>query len=175
MRIVCIGDSITAGQHLDEGFSPWPGLLRDAEVFAKGVPGDTTRMGLERFPQDVQSLVPDLVVIQFGHNDANRWLTDRGLPRVSLPAYVANLVEMVERVRIFDAVPILCALTPSTRSAEHGRDCERYDAALRGVARDLGVQLADVRPAIHETHLLDGLHLNFDGHLAYAAIVGALL
>lgn len=172
MTIVCIGDSITAGQHLDEGYAPWPAHL-SGTVYAKGVPGDTTRMGLERFPRDVQSLNPDVVVIQFGHNDANRWETDRGLNRVSIRAYIANLEEMVQRVRVFGAQPYLCTLTPTYRSERHAQDCADYDHALRGVASDLRVPLLDVRPVIEESHLLDGLHLNFAGHLLYAGIVGA--
>lgn len=172
MRIVCVGDSITAGQHLDEGYAPWPSHI-EGEVYAKGVPGDTTRMGLERFPRDVQSLLPDVVVIQFGHNDANRWESDRGLPRVSQRAYEANLIEMVQRVRAFDAIPYLCTLTPTYRSARHAEDCLFYDGILRDVAKGLGVRLLDVRPVIEEVHLLDGLHLTFDGHLRYAGVVGA--
>jgi lysophospholipase L1-like esterase len=176
MKIVVCGDSITAGQHLDEGYAAWPQLLSTQlghPVIARGVPGDTTRLGLERFPRDVQSQSPDVVVIQFGHNDANRWQTDRGLPRVSFAAYVANLAEMIERCLAFDAKPYLCTISPTYRSPGHAEDCARYDAGLRELAADLDVPLLDVRPVIEERHLLDGLHLNFDGHLLYAGIVGA--
>jgi lysophospholipase L1-like esterase len=176
VKIICIGDSITAGQHLDEGYAAWPALLSSRlghPVIARGVPGDTTRLGLERFPRDVQSQSPDVVVIQFGHNDANRWQTDLDLPRVSFAAYIANLAEMVERVRTFDAKPFLCTISPTYRSPGHADDCARYDRGLRDVAEDLDVPLLDVRPVIEERHLLDGLHLNFDGHVLYASIVGA--
>lgn len=171
MRIVCIGDSITAGQHLPMTDEPWPRHLRGRHhVIAAGVPGDTTRLGLERFPRDVQSLEPDAVVIQFGHNDANRWLTDRGLPRVSVAAYAANLLEMIRRVRTFHGTPILCTLTPSLRSERHALDCKRYDEALRKVAGLRRVRIADMGdfdPGL----LLDGLHLSPEGHRIYAARV----
>jgi len=166
--IVCIGDSISSGQHVAPE-ACWVSLLG---YTGAGVPGDTTRMGLERFPADVQQRAPEIVVIQFGHNDANRWATDRGLPRVSPPAFHANLTEMVERCRKFGAVPYLCSVTPSFRSEEHARDCERYDHILRRVADETTTRLIDVRPRFDATLILpDGLHLNEAGHHLYAEIV----
>ena len=48
--IVCIGDSITAGQYLDPPDVPWPVLLDHGTlVFPAGVSNETTRQGLERF------------------------------------------------------------------------------------------------------------------------------
>lgn len=176
--IVAIGDSITFGQHLDPA-QAWPRLL-DLDIVPAGVPGDTTRLGLERFPADVQSRGPEKVIIQFGHNDANRWETDRGLPRVSLAAYKANLIEMIDRCRVFGAEPYLCTLTPSLRSEQHATDCELYDRTLRRVADEEDVSLIDVRRPFLQgpTKALlmdDGLHLSVVGHRVYARIVeGAL-
>lgn len=176
--IVAIGDSITAGQLLEAPGVAWPYLIDHGEqVIAAGVPGDTTRLGLERFPRDVQQREPEVVVIQFGHNDCNRWQTDRGLPRVSPAAYVANLGEMIDRCRAFAAVPYLCTLTPSTRSEQHARDVAHYDGLLREVARQRGVPLIDVRAAFGAPGLLlpDGLHLSATGHRAYARAVSMVL
>jgi len=157
----------------------WPAHLPGVTAYAKGVPDDTTRLGLERFPRDVQALEADIVVIQFGHNDANRWQTDRGLPRVSLDGFVANLDEMIARCQAFGAAVILCTLTPSYRSERHAADCRLYDLLLRGVAMRRGVRLADVAPAFSgpdvEGLLLDGLHLTAAGHLSYAAVVTGVL
>lgn len=172
MKLVCIGDSITAAQHLDEGEAGWPSLLTGFEVYVAGVPGDTTRLALERFPRDVQSREPDLVVIQFGHNDCNRWQTDRGLPRVSPEAFVANLGEMTDRCRAFGASPYLCSLTPSTRNPVHAGDSRRYDELVRQVAAACGARLIDVSSV---TATIDGIHLSAEGHRQYAAIVQAAL
>jgi lysophospholipase L1-like esterase len=172
--VVAIGDSITYGQHLP-AIRAWPHQIVDPHpIVAFGVPGDTTRQGLERFPRDVQDICPEIAIIQFGHNDCNRWETDRGLPRVSLAAYKANLIEMVDRCRKFDIRPLLCSLTPSFRSTEHAADVMTYDQTLRRVADDESVPLADVRKAFQiETPLLmdDGLHLNEEGHRVYASVV----
>jgi lysophospholipase L1-like esterase len=136
-------------------------------------------MMLERFPRDVQTAHPDVVVIQAGHNDANRWLTDMGLPRVSLAAFRANLKEMIVRCETFGALPVLCTLTPSFRSPAHESDCRIYEAALRDIAGRLEVRLADVRPAFSGPDVdglyLDGLHLTAEGHRLYAAVVARAL
>lgn len=177
--IVVIGDSLTAGQHLTEGGVPWPQLLVDHEVMAFGVPGDTTRLGLERFPRDVQNHEPEAVIIQFGHNDANRWESDRGAQRVSEAAFRANLAEMVQRARLFGAVVFLCTLTPSRRSRQHAEDTGRYDAIVREVAEFSSARLIDVRAAFGDLPawllLEDGLHLSFAGHRVYATVVQAAL
>jgi lysophospholipase L1-like esterase len=175
--IVAIGDSITAGQGLHPA-SAWPYRIPGRTIYAAGVPGDTTRLGLERFPRDVQAHEPEAVIIQFGHNDANRWQTDRGLPRVSEAAFLANLVEMVARCRAFDAVPYLCTLTPTWRSEALTRDTFRYNDIVREVAFSRDVALIDVRAAFGngEGALLDdGLHLSDAGQLLFAQTVDAAL
>ena len=75
--IVCIGDSITFGQHLADPNKAWPRLIRGYRVVPNARPGDTTRLGLERFPKDVQEWLPSHVVIQFGHNDGGPIDKDR--------------------------------------------------------------------------------------------------
>lgn len=174
--IVCIGDSITAGQYLPEGEKAWPALLQFYQVHAAGVPDDTTRLGLERFPRDVQKHEPEAVVIQFGHNDANRWLTDRNLPRVSEAAYRANVAEMVDRCRAFGAEPLLCTLITSRKSSRFSADLACYDESLREIAAEKGTRLIDVR-ASWATELLmdDGVHPTQEGHRRFASIVQAAL
>lgn len=101
MRVICIGDSITYGQNV-RADETWPAILaKDTgwDVRNAGVCGDTTRLGLERFQKHVQLHKPDVVVVQFGHNDANCWETDGGLPRVTITAYRANVLEMCARTR----------------------------------------------------------------------------
>ncbi len=92
--IVFMGDSITAGQYVDPE-RRWTALVSDALnrdylatpinllLLNRGVSGETTRQGLERFPSDVQQHRPDVMTLQFGLNDCNCWVTDAGLPRVS--------------------------------------------------------------------------------------------
>lgn len=99
MKVIAIGDSCCYGQNV-RADQAWPAVLARLtgwDVRNEGVCGDTTRLGLERFPKAVQLHKPDAVVIQYGHNDANIWETDNGLPRVSAEGYLANIIEMVDR------------------------------------------------------------------------------
>jgi lysophospholipase L1-like esterase len=113
MKIICIGDSITYGQNVASN-EAWPAvlaMLTGHDVRNEGVCGDTTRLALERFPKTVQLHNPDMVVIQFGHNDCNFWESDpQGIARVSKSSYAANVKEMVTRTLAIGAIP--CILLP---------------------------------------------------------------
>jgi lysophospholipase L1-like esterase len=196
-RVVCIGDSITFGQHI------WPAKrwtthlehrlhqrfgASNVEIVNRGVRGETTRMGLERFPASVQNEEPDVVTIQFGMNDCNCWQTDHGLPRVRVSAFRENLVEMVERSRKFGAREVILATNPRTLrrspmvSGEVYEDANvRYSEIVREVAHVTESQLCDVQRAFMELDdrrlekmLLpapDLLHLSEEGNLFYANVI----
>jgi lysophospholipase L1-like esterase len=195
LHVVHMGDSITEGQYIDPSVR-WSSLIsrrlveRFGEVLFvslnRGVSGETTRMGLERYPHEVQDAQPDLLTIQFGMNDCNCWETDRGLPRVSEAAFVANLVEMIERGRRFGARHIILSTNPRTLrqwlvlpSGEVYEEANaRYSELVRQVARETGVVLCDIRAAFDpfsdeelEPLLLpypDHLHLSPEGNVVYA-------
>lgn len=194
LAIVHMGDSITFGQYVDPTLR-WSTLigtwLRDefpnVEVVSlnRGVSGETTRMGLERFPRDVQESGAAVMTLQFGLNDCNCWQTDGGLPRVSERAFAANLVEMVARARRAGVSEIIMQTNHRTLrraplpSGEIYEDANaRYSELIRAVARETESTLCDIRgvfePLDDETldHLLlpppDVLHLSEEGNAVYA-------
>ena len=173
MKIVCIGDSVTTGQliPLAQGWtSVLATRLPEHTIVNKGVNNDTTRRALERFPKDVQAEHPDVVVIQFGHNDCNRWATDHGLTRVSLPAFRANLEEMVERCEAFAVKEVVfLAPYPTRLPGEYERDRREYELAVLAGSRP-GVSAFTPYPGPGGL-LDDGIHLSVWGHRAYAAQV----
>jgi lysophospholipase L1-like esterase len=191
-----MGDSITAGQYVDASLR-WTSLVGDAIVVEylptpvnfyilnRGVSGETTRQGLERFPADVQQHRPDIMTLQFGLNDCNCWVTDGGLPRVSEAAYRANLIEMIERAQRFGARRIILSTNhPTLRhkvllsgdSLEARR--RRYNDHVREVASITSVELCDVEEGfahLDQNELAamllpypDLLHLSAAGHRLYA-------
>lgn len=189
-----MGDSITEGQYIDPKVR-WTSLIAErlAESFGedrfvslnRGISGETTRMGLERYPRDVQQAEPDLMTLQFGLNDCNCWDTDRGVPRVSEAAFAANLAEMIHRGRVFGARRIIIATNHRTlrrRALPSGEVFEdanaRYSELVRDVADQAGVVLGDIRQAFEpysdsdlERLLLpypDHLHLSPEGNVVYA-------
>lgn len=156
MKIACLGDSCTYGQNV-RADQAWPHLLWQMtghDVRNLGVNGDTTRLALERFHRDVGLFDPDVVVVQFGHNDANEW---HERPRVTIGEFRANVGAIVARAR--DAI-VLTA----------------HDAAWPKTA-DYNARLASYR--LPGTHPLDipvlddgyGVHPNEAGHQMYADYV----
>lgn len=205
LHLVFFGDSMCVGQFvsLEKGWvtkvaadlgrldlGPGASLV----VTNSSVNGDTTRLALERMPLAVQRYDAEVVVVQFGFNDCNYWLSDRGRPRVSARAFGANLVEIVERAHAFGARRVVLHTNhPTGRDQEpmKGADVtyqqanERYNDVIRSVARELGprVALNDLDAAFRERtggsrdRLLallqpapDLLHLSEAGHDLYAAL-----
>lgn len=184
--IVAVGDSITYAEHLPRE-QAWTTLLSQrlgCPVLNKGVCADTTRLGLERFPTDVQEPLaahdgPATVVIQFGANDANRWKTDRGLNRVSPDSFHANLSEMVERAWRFGADQIvLCTIAQHERDERLQHDCRGYSTMIRDVAaleaETSNTTLFDAE-ALGPLTYLDGLHLDALANARYAEGLGDVI
>jgi lysophospholipase L1-like esterase len=201
--LVHMGDSITFGQHIDPDVR-WTSLIASrlaasyegsgVELVSinSGVSGDTTRMGLERFPAAVQAHRPDVVTIQFGLNDCNCWQTDAGIPRVTEAAYEANLLEMIARSRRFGARQVILATNhPTLRRGEmvSGEVYEeanaRYSEIARGVAVAAAVTLCDIRFAfagLSDAELADlllpmpdVLHLSEAGNRLYADAIWPII
>lgn len=118
IKIITFGDSTTAlrpGVHvytdqLAERLADCSGI----EWVNKGVGGNSTRLAAERFDKDVIGEAPDLVVMQFGLNDAavDVWKTPPATEsRVSKAEYVANLISFIERIQEKNGQVIL--MTPN--------------------------------------------------------------
>lgn len=118
IRVVFFGDSVCFGQgvSIHKGWVPRlsahleqlaAGLETEFIVVNTSVNGSTTRQALERMPYEVQSHGVDILLVQFGMNDCNYWQSDRGLPRVSRPAFRANLEEIIARGYQFGAKRVL--------------------------------------------------------------------
>lgn len=169
MKIVAIGDSITYGQNV-RADQAWPAVLARRtghDVRNEGVCGDTTRLGLERFQKTVQLHRPDVVVIQFGHNDVNLWDSDNGLARVSRDGYIANVKEMF--VRSFNSGAQKVIVLHPHRAP--GRD-DQFNHRLNRYASGLG---SYALPAPEVSVLDDGYGLHPDPamHRRYALLVAA--
>lgn len=207
LRVVFFGDSICVGQQVSP-HRTWVARLaaRLEQVAAAAgtgllavnasVNGNTTRLALERMPQDVQKDGVDVLLVQFGLNDANYWETDRGVPRVSPEAFAANLAEIVERGYRFGARQVVLHTNhPTARDQaplpHFGQPYEssnrRYNAIVREVAARLSgrVELTDVEAAFRgrtgdrRERLLellqpapDWLHPNEAGHDLYLEVAG---
>ena len=119
-RIVCFGDSLTAGYGTEPGESYPDFLQRDLDqagykyrVINEGISGNTTKDGLSRIAR-VVDLHPAFVVVEFGGNDGLR-----GLPIADTRS---NLEEIVSRLKA-SGIPV--ALAGITIPPSYGGDYVR--------------------------------------------------
>lgn len=210
IKIVAFGDSTTAPRIVEgKPLTVYADVLatntalraRGVSVINAGVPGNTTRDARARFNRDVLERHPDLVVIQFGINDA--WVAvwnkpPATQPRISLKEYTTNLSYFVKELRqrgVFvilmtpnplrwtEKLKLRCGHAPYAVDEPDGMNVllRSYAQATRDVARDTGTPLIDVMAAFEaygakQNHsidglLVDGIHPNEEGHRIIAGLL----
>lgn len=151
VNVICFGDSITAAVEVGR-LERWPHLLQleldrwqpgRFRVFNRGIGGNTTAQGFDRLDTDVIALLPGLVVVQFGFNDANvrDWAA---VPRVGVAEYQKNLREFhrIAQVHggwcVFLGQHALGAVAGVQGNAEpYEHNAASYHDAMRKLAREL--------------------------------------
>lgn len=167
----CFGDSITAGKGSSggEGYG-YPPLLSallaaggyDSSVINRGVSGEDTTQGLQRFGDVLAADNPDYITIMEGTNDV--WVG------ISTSGTVFNLGSMVDQALAANVVPIVSNLTPDTR-ARITKDISGINQAISTMTSDRGVALVDNYSATvgNWANLSDdGLHPNDAGYTILA-------
>lgn len=164
--ILAFGDSLTfgTGAAADQSYPVVLEGLSGIEVIRSGVPGETTREGLERLPGVLDRVEPDLVILCLGGNDMLR-RQDRG-------AMKQNLAKMIELIR---ERGIEVALLGVPEPAVFGLEIEpsylelarQYNAPLETEA--LSEILSD------ESRKADQIHPNASGYADLARAVLHLL
>lgn len=148
-------------------------------VHNKGIGGQNTKQGKARFERDVVGLKPDYVFIYFGLNDA---LNEPQF--VAMEPFIAHLEWMIDRARAAGIKPVLCsihAVKEEPLLKRHKRESygaegpngkiDRYNAALRRLAGEKRVSLADFAAAVAQAErhgaaavAPDGVHLTPAGN-----------
>ena len=154
------------------------------------VDGRTTRQALLDMPYHIQSHPPDVLIVQFGMNDCNYWVTDKGIPRVSPASFKANLQEIVNRAYAFNVTSVILNTNHPTCLSDkinsgtswmnrvddnYQESNERYNMAIRQVANlDNYIILNDIEKMFlkcsrkgSELVLPDKLHPSIYGHDLY--------
>ena len=163
MRILTLGDSLTAGYGLAEADS-FPAQLQaalkerghDVDVLNGGVSGDTTTGGRARLEWALVDQ-PDAVIVELGANDGLRGI-DPGLTRDNLSAILETLSAK--------GLPVLLAgmYAPPNFGSEYS---ERFNAIYPDLAEQYGVMLypffldgVATQAALNQS---DGIHPNREG------------
>lgn len=191
-NIICFGDSITHCVGFPEA-SRWTARLAflleehfpgKFDVYNKGIGGNTTALALDRIQTDVVPLMPAIVLIEFGINDAYvyPWCL---APRASLKDFQTNLQEIVRQVSQAGK-PILILNHPVTDSILHYQgnkkplkhNLRRHNEAIRKIAQAKRVPLIDLpllmrkrKVELKSFHAEDGVHLSPEGNRIYAEMI----
>jgi acyl-CoA thioesterase I len=174
-RIVCFGDSLTAGFGLDPGQS-YPDLLQKEldrqryhyHVVNMGISGDTTQDGLARIGV-VLAEHPQIVVLEFGAND--------GLRGQAVSRAESNLARMIEALQKASIEVVLAGITlPPNYGPEY---VTRFDAMYTDLAKRYRLPLIPflLEGVATKQNLMqqDGLHPNASGtRLVVQNVVRAL-
>lgn len=171
VRIVFLGDSLTAGLGLPEA-NAFPALIERqltdegwrVRVINAGVSGDTSAGGLSRLEWLLRQ-EPDILFLSLGANDGLRGLAPEMTER--------NLREIVERGR---AAGVDVVLAGMRLPPNYGPDyVERFEALFPRLARELDLAfvpfLLEGVAGRRRLNLADGIHPNAEGHVQIAAAV----
>ena len=195
--IFFFGDSIFVGQ----GHSIYNGwitrLAKSIEgskekylVINSSVNGRTSRQALEDMPYATNNLNIDSIIIQFGLNDCNHWVTDHGLPRVSPEAFQANILEIVSRAKAMGIKKIIVNNNHPTNvgvlrnlNIDYDDWSRKYNQLIRDIYQNSknDIYFNDIEKKINKSmvknnYLIkdllmdDGLHLSATGHDLYYEI-----
>lgn len=199
LKIVAFGDSITEAVAGLEPEQKWTTLLekklnsRSSDirwaVVNSGIGGNTSREGLARIEKDVISHKPDIVLVEFGGNDA----TNDPHRAVSIEEFNRNMAMMYEKINGAKAQMVLLTFTPviddwhSVGKHEKYAVCggfdhfvEFYRQATREFAKEKSLKLIDIDVDLRKACitysqdqiiLKDGVHLTAKANEIVAEII----
>ena len=192
INIICFGDSITEGAEFPVN-ARWTSLLQNKldeakpdtfKVHNRGIGGNTSAQGFDRFWSDVMPLLPGVLCIQFGFNDAN--VKDFSIvPRVSLAEFEKNLREFHRIAKDNNSLPVFILNHTigevdgnQGNGKSYNENMQPYDNAIREIANDLKAELIDVplqmtlrNVDVDEFVSGDKLHLSIGANHIYADII----
>ena len=192
LNIICFGDSITEGGHVEKP-QRWTSILQSMldekwsdnyRVINKGIGGNTSAQGLDRFFDDVLPYLPGLLLVEFGFNDAN--IKDWSMVhRVSQQEFVRNLCEFHRLATTHESncVYVLNHTIAEVEGSQgnglsYNENLLPYDKTVIALSEELQAKIIDLprmmtaRDIELDTFLLeDNLHLSAAGNKHYAQMV----
>ncbi|MBF0097096.1 MAG: arylesterase [Magnetococcales bacterium] len=163
-RILCLGDSLTAGYGVAAG-NDYPALLQQRlreqgfphQVINAGLSGDTTAGGLRRLEWLLRE-TPTIAIVALGANDGLRGLSTQEMKH--------NLSEIIGRLKQAGVRPLLAGMRIPPN---YGR---RYSDAFAAVFTELAAEhqlpllpfLLDGVAGDSNLNQVDGIHPNAEGY-----------
>ncbi len=157
MRVVCLGDSLTAGQYGGSYVEALRRLRPDLTLINAGVGGDTVLNLLARLDRDVLAVAPDGVLLIAGGNDAISWSQpktrsyykfNKKVPDgiVSPELFARTVRELLERLHIAHIL-VWIGLPPTETNPTVLAAQREFNALAAEAARSYGVPVLDLMAA----------------------------
>lgn len=172
-KIICLGDSITAGGAVATSFPSYIDPLGTAmgmPYVNLGIAGEQATGGLARYAsQIITRPYTDKVYIMFGANDINA-----GVPTATFAATISSIAQGL--ITAGYSPRNICLSSPCyQQSGANASTLDAYAAAVLSKASSLGTRYADILTYIRnngaDTLMGDGLHPNSSGNAAIATVV----
>ena len=196
-KTIFLGDSFTNCNGLLQS-DTWPTIVRRTlnKQFGSRVKlkfetsvatQENTRGALERLQRDIFFAEPNILTVQYGTNDSTYLMSNRGAPSVSQEAFRFNLLELVDKCRLFNIRRLIFITNHPValdRYDIHGltpdENTQFYDEIIREVASTSACHLADVRKAMenykpNELCLDDQIHVNKFGAKIHAETIAPVI
>lgn len=193
-NIFIFGDSIPIGRGISSKKS-WPVLLsdsftklelRDLIIYNLGVPGNTTKLLLERLRVELEVRKPSdntTIIFQIGINDSKN-IGKLGSVQLSLSSFEKNIKQIIRIAKKFSKKIIFLGITPVDESLSFqpgvyyflNNYSKKYDKKLKEICQKNNVVFIDIlnswlKVDYRKYLLADGIHLNKGGHQILCQLV----
>ncbi len=164
----------------------------DFMVYNLGLSGETTETLLARFNQEVKPRLSEeeenLIIFAVGINDSE-FFHKNNCFMISEDRFKANLRELIAQAKKYTDKIVFVGFTPVDEAkvdpipwlpdySYRNKDVERYNELLKAVCQKQGILLIDLLPDLgkdFKRYLVDGVHLNNEGHkILFKKILGSL-
>jgi lysophospholipase L1-like esterase len=166
--VIMLGDSITEGGN-------WHELFPGVPILNRGIAGDTSAGVLNRL-DEVMGRRPKIVFLLIGINDLQA-----GVPISTIRANIGSIVGALAQKQIRVVLHNVLYAGPNYRAglndkvSELNRSLSDLCASPSVSCLDLNRLLSDGEALSPSFSLLDGLHLNSAGYLAWKSEISAIL
>ncbi len=192
INLICFGDSITEGAEFPHEHR-WTTLLQQKieqqspgvfRVHNRGISGNTTAQGLDRLASDILPLLPGILLIEFGFNDANVYGHNH-VPRVSLSEFERNLREFHRLAVASNSTSVFIVNhligkvdDQQGNGISFNENFSPYNKTVKQLADELDAYLIDLPAMMRERNITveqfvadDQIHLSLPANRHYADMV----
>jgi lysophospholipase L1-like esterase len=172
-RVVFMGNSITESwKDIDSSF-----FIKNSYI-NRGISGQTTSQMLVRFPQDVISIKPEVVVILAGINDIAQ-----NTGPISLGDIFGNIVSMAQLAQMNEIKVILCSVLPAYDFPWHpglkpAEKVVELNAMIKSYCKENNIayldyftRMVDERNGLNKKYTNDGIHPTIEGYKVMEPLV----